>query len=107
MNSRNKKTAARLCALVGDGELGKEYLAVIEGECDGGRMSDYLLKIAAVKKALGGKLHVGAGTVITMEQFEMAKNAGMSVCTLGRRILRCETAPLCALSAVMYHVGEF
>ena len=49
--ARNKKTAARLCALVGDGELGKEYLAVIEGECDGGRMSDYLLKIAAVKKS--------------------------------------------------------
>ena len=40
-------------------------------------------------------------------EVEMAKNAGLSVCTLGRRILRCETAPLCALSAVMYHVGEF
>lgn len=33
--------------------------------------------------------------------------AGMEVCTLGRRILRCETAPLCALSAVMYEAGEF
>jgi len=29
------------------------------------------------------------------------------VCTLGKRILRCETAPLCALSAVMYAAGEF
>lgn len=28
-------------------------------------------------------------------------------CTLGKRILRCETAPLCALSAVMYDAGEF
>lgn len=36
-----------------------------------------------------------------------AMAAGMSVCTLGRRILRCETAPLCALSAVMYDSGEF
>lgn len=36
-----------------------------------------------------------------------ARAAGLQVCTLGRRILRCETAPLCALSAVMYDAGEF
>lgn len=36
-----------------------------------------------------------------------ALEAGFRVCTLGRRILRCETAPLCALSAVMYAAGEF
>ena len=36
-----------------------------------------------------------------------ARTAGMQVCTLGKRILRCETAPLCALSAVMYDAGEF
>ena len=36
-----------------------------------------------------------------------ALNAGLQVCTLGKRILRCETAPLCALSAVMYASGEF
>ena len=36
-----------------------------------------------------------------------AMEAGFRVCTLGRRILRCETAPLCALSAVMYAAGEF
>lgn len=40
-------------------------------------------------------------------EVEQAKEMGMEICTLGRRILRCETAPLCALSAVMYHVGEF
>jgi len=37
----------------------------------------------------------------------LAKDAGFQICTLGRRILRCETAPLCALSAVMYACGEF
>lgn len=37
----------------------------------------------------------------------MAMDAGLRVCTLGRRILRCETAPLCALSAVMYDSDEF
>ena len=36
-----------------------------------------------------------------------ALEAGLRVCTLGSRILRCETAPLCALSAVMYAAGEF
>ena len=36
-----------------------------------------------------------------------AKEMGLSICTLGSRILRCETAPLCALSAVMYASGEF
>ncbi len=39
-------------------------------------------------------------------EVEQAREAGMQVCTLGRRILRCETAPLCALSAVMYAAGE-
>ena len=41
------------------------------------------------------------------KEVEQALAAGLQVCTLGKRILRCETAPLCALSAVMYHVGEF
>ena len=40
-------------------------------------------------------------------EVEQAASAGFDICTLGSRILRCETAPLCALSAVMYHVGEF
>ena len=40
-------------------------------------------------------------------EVEQAKDAGFQICTLGSRILRCETAPLCALSAVMYAAGEF
>ena len=40
-------------------------------------------------------------------EVELAQNAGFRICTLGNRILRCETAPLCALSAVMYATGEF
>lgn len=41
------------------------------------------------------------------KEVELAKDTGMHICTLGSRILRCETAPLCALSAVMYATGEF
>lgn len=40
-------------------------------------------------------------------EVSQARASGMQVCTLGKRILRCETAPLCALSAVMYDAGEF
>ena len=40
-------------------------------------------------------------------EVDQARKAGLEICTLGSRILRCETAPLCALSAVMYHIGEF
>lgn len=41
------------------------------------------------------------------EETDLAAAAGLQICTLGRRILRCETAPLCALSAVMYAAGEY
>ncbi len=44
---------------------------------------------------------------LEQREVEMAKEAGFQICTLGSRILRCETAPLCALSAVMYASGEF
>ena len=41
------------------------------------------------------------------KEVELAKESGLRICTLGKRILRCETAPLCGLSAVMYASGEF
>ena len=40
-------------------------------------------------------------------EVEQARDAGLKICTLGSRILRCETAPLCGLSAIMYAAGEF
>ena len=40
------------------------------------------------------------------KEVKQAMENGWKVCTLGKRILRCETAPLCALSAVMYAAGE-
>lgn len=44
---------------------------------------------------------------LSEEEVLQARQAGFRICTLGKRILRCETAPLCALSAVMYAAGEF
>ena len=39
------------------------------------------------------------------EEVLLAQRAGLQICTLGPRILRCETAPLCALSAVLFAAG--
>lgn len=40
------------------------------------------------------------------EEAAMAARAGMRSVRMGPRILRCETAPICALSAVMLHTGN-
>lgn len=42
----------------------------------------------------------------TPEEAELAAANGMKRVSLGSRILRCETAPIAALSALMYHAGE-
>ena len=39
------------------------------------------------------------------DEARLASDAGMTVCGLGRRILRCETAPLYMLSALGYEAG--
>ena len=49
--ARNQKSAAKLSSLAASAELGKAYLAVVEGECLGGEMTDYLYKIAALGKS--------------------------------------------------------
>lgn len=36
-------------------------------------------KIKKVRETMDGKIHVGAGTVITMEQFELAKEVGAEI----------------------------
>ena len=66
-----------------------------------------------LKMALSQKAHrsvsllTGPEGGLEVSEVEQAQTAGLTVCTLGKRILRCETAPLCALSAVMYDAGEF
>lgn len=43
---------------------------------------------------------------LTEQEVQKASDAGMEVCSLGPRILRCETAPLCAFSALLYAADE-
>ena len=58
-------------------------------------------------KALGARpgsiaLMVGPEGGFDPAEAQAARDAGLRVCTLGPRILRCETAPLYALSAIGY-----
>lgn len=46
---------------------------------------------------------VGAEGGFSPEEAAAAEGAGLALCTMGPRILRCETAPLYALSAIGYH----
>ena len=43
---------------------------------------------------------------LTGQEVQLALDHGMRVCSLGPRILRCETAPHCALSALLYQAGD-
>ncbi len=44
-----------------------------------GTFPDTARKIKLVREAMNGKMHVGAGTVVTLEQFELAKEAGAEI----------------------------
>lgn len=40
------------------------------------------------------------------EEAQLAEERGFSVCSMGPRILRCETAPLIPLTAILYETGD-
>lgn len=42
----------------------------------------------------------------TPEEAELARQAGFAVCAMGPRILRCETAPLIPLTAILYETNN-
>lgn len=66
------------------------------------------LRMALEEKSFASvSLLTGPEGGLEESEVELAKELGLRICTLGNRILRCETAPLCALSAVMYASGEF
>lgn len=66
----------------------------------------------SLKKALTGKAPVTVSVMIgpeggfDKEEVRLAKDAGITSVTLGKRILRTETAPLAVSAAVLYELGE-
>ena len=49
--ARNKDFSAKLSAIVGGNGITKEYLAIVEGACEGGLLRDFLYKDARQSKA--------------------------------------------------------
>ena len=66
----------------------------------------------ALKRALSAAPFSSAAVVIGPEggfeqdEVSRAREAGFRIVSLGRRILRCETAPLCAVCAILYHTDN-
>ena len=58
---------------------GIRFMEIPFNQADPSSFADTAQKIKRVKEAFGDKMHVGAGTVITMEQFEIAKAAGAEI----------------------------
>jgi 16S rRNA (uracil1498-N3)-methyltransferase len=80
----------------------KEYsLALFCYEGDGTRpIKEHLSSVDAPASV---SVVIGAEGGFSLDEVELARDAGMLLCGLGPRILRCETAPSFALSAISYH----
>ena len=63
---------------------------------------------AAMEERPGRRIALFVGPEGGFEPFEakLAAIAGLHVCSMGERILRCETAPVVATTAVMYATGN-
>ena len=66
-----------------------------------------------LKQALKNTVPLTSAAIMTgpeggFEPFEaeLARHAGMMICSMGPRILRCETAPVTALTSIMYATGN-
>lgn len=67
----------------------------------------------ALNEVLGANADAKTAAIVTGPEggfapfeAELAKIVGLHVCSMGERILRCETAPVVALTAVMYATGN-
>lgn len=67
----------------------------------------------ALRDAIEAAGQIGTAAILTgpeggFEPFEaeLAKKIGFQLCAMGPRILRCETAPIAALTALMYATGN-
>ena len=79
----------------------KTDTAILLYECGGERLGSI---ISADAKDIS--FFVGSEGGFEEEEAEFAANCGVKLCTLGARILRCETAPLAALSILMNLTGN-
>ncbi len=87
--------------------------AIAEMEADDLSIMFYEKSTKNLKKMLGENSFLTVSIMIGPEggfsvvEVEKAKAKGIKTCSLGPRILRCETAPLAAVSAIMYATDNF
>ena len=67
----------------------------------------------ALSEVLDGNRDIKTAAIVTgpeggfqLFEAELAKIVGLHICSMGERILRCETAPVVALTAAMYATGN-
>lgn len=82
-------------------ELAGAPLSVLFYELGGERLKTLLQGCPAALSIM-----IGAEGGFDEKEVAYAAERGVKTATLGKRILRCETAPLCALSAIMYETGN-
>jgi 16S rRNA (uracil1498-N3)-methyltransferase len=61
---------------------------------------------AAPPNAASAAILTGPEGGFAPEEADFLQQGGLAPCSMGPRILRCETAPPAALTAVLYHFGE-
>jgi len=86
----------------------KADLPLLPYECEDRLNLKNALETAQAQTAGLSHISVMTGPEGGFEEDEVlyAKSKAMQVVTLGRRILRCETAPIAVLSAIMFHTGN-
>jgi len=114
------KAAAMQCARSYVPEIASavEYKKAIEqiGEADCGficyeaephePMKDIFERCSCEKRAETYSFFVGPEGGISEKEAEIARNSGLPQASLGKRILRTETAPLCVISSIMFFSGN-
>ncbi|WP_312645008.1 16S rRNA (uracil(1498)-N(3))-methyltransferase [Hydrogenoanaerobacterium sp.] len=82
-------------------QMGKVPLSILFYELGGNKLKELLQSCPSQVS-----IAVGAEGGFDEEEVACAVEQGIRTATLGKRILRCETAPLCALSAIMFETGN-
>jgi len=108
-----KQSGRGIVPVVSDGDKFKDVIEDIEGQVpcvlfyedeDNLHLKTILEKLPADVQSIS--IITGPEGGFEASEIELAKTKGIPVVSLGTRILRSETAPVVALSAIMYHTGN-
>lgn len=80
-------------------------LKIMPYECE--RQSNLSDALAGAQGEITIAIYIGPEGGFEQSEADMATDCGVKTVTLGKRILRCETAGIATVSAVMYALGEW